>query len=73
MFATSGTFSDWTEIDTGVWFAPRREMRSGTVHEQFLQQANGYRLTMLTIESEDEEEVEDEDDLQNRWTARFRK
>jgi Zn-dependent peptidase ImmA (M78 family)/transcriptional regulator with XRE-family HTH domain len=64
----AGTLSKWAEKDAGVWFESHRELQDRTVYEQFLQQANGYRLTMLTIESEDEEDLEDEDDLQNRWT-----
>jgi len=67
----AGTLSQWEEIDAGVWFESHGELRSVTVYEQFLQQANGYRLTMLTVESEDDEEMEEDGDLQDRWAARF--
>jgi transcriptional regulator with XRE-family HTH domain len=69
----AGTLSKWEEIDASVWFEPHRGPRAMLVYEQFLQQANGYRLTMLTIELEDEEEMEDDDDLQHRWAVGFRR
>ena len=68
----SGTLSKWEEIDPSIWFARSQELKGKTVYEQFLQQANGYRLTMLTIESEEEEEIDD-DDLQEQWAVRLRK
>jgi transcriptional regulator with XRE-family HTH domain len=67
----SGTLSRWTEVDADVWFHSNHELRGKVIYEQFLQQANGYRITMLSIESSDDEEIELEDDLQERWTPRL--
>ena len=57
--------SDWADIDAGVWMskAGRR-----TVVEQTLVQQGGYRMTLLALDDED-----DEDDLEERWAPRFRR
>jgi Zn-dependent peptidase ImmA (M78 family)/transcriptional regulator with XRE-family HTH domain len=68
-----GTLSTWEEIDASIWFESGVELQGITVYEQFLQQANGYRLTMLTIELDDEEEMEGDDDLQHGWAVDFRR
>jgi Zn-dependent peptidase ImmA (M78 family) len=65
-----GTLSPWKEVPADVWLHTNRQLRDRTIYEQSLQQANGYRLTMLTIDSIDDDEVEEEDDLEARWTAR---
>ena len=68
----SGTISNWTEVDVNVWLENSDQMRGKALYEQCLQQANGYRLTMLTLDSVDEDEIEEEDDL-GALEALFRK
>lgn len=51
--------------------------RGKTVYEQFLQQASGYGMTMLTLDEAEEADPEDEDDedlVERSWAPpRFRK
>jgi Zn-dependent peptidase ImmA (M78 family)/transcriptional regulator with XRE-family HTH domain len=68
----SGTISNWTEVDVNVWLENSDQVRGKALYEQCLQQANGYRLTMLTLDSVDEDEIEEEDDL-GALEALFRK
>lgn len=63
-----GTLSDWNEVESDVWLHTDRQLHGKSIYEQSLQQANGYRLTMLTIDSLDDEDVEEDDDLEARWT-----
>jgi Zn-dependent peptidase ImmA (M78 family) len=69
----SGTLSDWAEVDASVWLENGNQARSKTLCEQYLQQANGYRLTMLTFDPIDDDEVDEQDDLEGRWAILFRK
>lgn len=70
-----GHLSEWTEATPETWLGSSRRLRGKTIYEQYLQQADGYRLTMLTIEDDpaDEEDVEEEGDLEESWTPRFRR
>ncbi len=52
-----GTSSGWQEHDSEVWL--RNSNKYKTVQEQVLVQENGYRITLLTL---DDEVDEDEDD-----------
>ena len=67
----SGTISDWDEVDTALWLPSARGCRLPTLYEQVLVQRDGYRLTLLSIEGEDEED--DEEAMTEAWTARFRR
>jgi hypothetical protein len=69
----SGTLSDWAEVDASVWLENDNQLCSKTLCEQYLQQANGYRLTMLTFDPIDDDEVDEQDDLEDRWAICFRK
>jgi len=72
--AEPGQMSEWSEIDAGIWFAASARVRGMTLYEQFLQQADGYRLTMLTIdEMADEEEPDEDAELEENWAVRFRR
>ena len=44
------------------------------LYEQFLEQQDGYRLTMLTIDDmPDEEEPDEDEELEESYTPRFRR
>lgn len=69
---TEGVASDWNEADAALWLPSEPGRRLPVVYEQVLPQREGFRLTLLTIESADEEAQEDEDqELEESWTARF--
>jgi hypothetical protein len=42
------------------------------LYEQVLNQRDGYQLTLLTL-AEDPEELEEDDELEESWTPRFRR
>jgi hypothetical protein len=42
------------------------------IYEQVLPQSDGYRLTLLAL-AQDIEEVDEEEDLEESWTPRFRR
>lgn len=68
-----GQVSEWSETELDAW-ATNARLRGKVVCEQFLQQAGGYRLTMLTIDDAPDEDEPDEDaEMEERWTPRFRK
>lgn len=70
---TPGELSEWSTVDTEAWIGTVR-LRGKVMCEQFFEQANGYRLTMLTIEDAVEEDEPDEDaDLEESWTPRHRR
>lgn len=51
--------SEWDEVDRGVWLASLE--RPSLINEQALSLANGWKMTMLVVdENEDESEGEDE-------------
>ncbi|MGE5502351.1 MAG: ImmA/IrrE family metallo-endopeptidase [Ignavibacteriales bacterium] len=67
-----GELTGWTEIDGGVWLSAKRGRRSPKVFEQVLGQRNGFRLTALTVE--DDEDSDDDEDVERTWRApRFRR
>lgn len=62
----SGESSDWQECASDIWLRNAAEYES--VYEQVLPQTGGYRITMLTL---GEEIDEDEEDLQDSWRPQF--
>jgi len=54
----AGDMSKWAEADVETWMD--RPLRGKTLYEQYLQQANGYGLTMLTLDDAEDDEEEDE-------------
>lgn len=67
-----GEISDWEERDGGIWLSVQRGRRTPMLYEQVLSQSGGYRLTLLAL-ADDPEEVEEEEDLEEAWTPRFRR
>jgi Zn-dependent peptidase ImmA (M78 family) len=66
-----GTISNWDEVDAALWLPSERGRRLPTLYEQVLVQQDGYRLTLLSIETEDEEGYEET--ITEAWTPRFRR
>lgn len=61
----------WHKADSDLWF-PAGRRRLPDIYEQVLQQADGYRLTLLQVEDvPDDEEDEDDRDLEESWTPKF--
>lgn len=68
----AGQMSEWVEVQDDRWFTGRR--RNVTLYEQFLQQANGHGLTMLSLEENDDaDDGEEEEDIERSWEPRFRR
>ncbi len=64
-----GKATGWHEVDGGVWLSSRFGRRSPKVFEQILGQQSGFRLTLLTIESDDtDDDDEDADDVRRAWS-----
>jgi hypothetical protein len=63
------------EVAPDLWLTDARRLRGATLYEQLLEQSDGYRMSMLTIEGEliDDDEPDEDQELQESWTARFRR
>jgi Zn-dependent peptidase ImmA (M78 family) len=69
-----GHLSEWAEIEPTIWFDRSRRIAGKVLYEQFFEQRDGYRLTMLTVDdAPDEDEPDEEADLEERWAIRFRR
>jgi hypothetical protein len=67
-----GRMSDWSETATETWLGTSNRLRGKFLYEQFLQRANGYRLSMLTIDdAPDIQESDEDEELEESWTPRF--
>jgi hypothetical protein len=65
--------TEWHEQVGGMWLRTEWGKRMPKVLEQCIVQANGYRVTLLYIESNEIEEEEEREDLEERWQVGFRK
>lgn len=65
--ARSGTSSTWEEHASDIWLSNSKKYES--VHEQVLVQDDGYRITLLTLGDEVDE---DEEELTTSYRARFK-
>jgi Zn-dependent peptidase ImmA (M78 family) len=69
-----GHLSEWTETDPAIWFPGVQRLAGKVLYEQYLEQQGGHRLTMLTIDDMPDEDEPDEDaELEEGWTVRFRR
>jgi Zn-dependent peptidase ImmA (M78 family) len=69
-----GHLSEWTETSPAIWFGASRRITGRVLYEQFLEQRDGYRLTMLTIDNlPDEDEPDEDQELEESWTFRFKR
>ena len=64
--------SDSEERDGGIWLSVEEGHSTPMIYEQVLPQSDGYRLTLLAL-AQDIEEVDEEEDLEESWTPRFRR
>ena len=66
--------SEWTEIPGDVWLQTGRHgERLPIILEQTVPLSQGFRMTLLQIETIEEEEDDENDDLEESWTPRFRR
>jgi Zn-dependent peptidase ImmA (M78 family) len=66
--------SEWTETAPEIWFGTSRHVAGKVLYEQYLEQQNGYRLTMLTIDDmPDKDEPDGDQELDESWAIRFRR
>ena len=69
-----GHLSEWTETSPAIWFRASRQITGRVLYEQFFEQRDGYRLTMLTIDNLPDEDEPDEDQvLEESWSFRFKR
>jgi Zn-dependent peptidase ImmA (M78 family) len=69
-----GYLSEWTETAPEIWFGATRRLAGKVIYEQFLEQRDGYRLTMLTVDDlPDQDELDEDQELEEGWTVRFRR
>lgn len=67
-----GYISDWSETTPETWLGESIRLQGKTLYEQYLIQADGYRMTMLTLDDiPDEDEPNEDNELENSWTPRF--
>jgi Zn-dependent peptidase ImmA (M78 family) len=67
-----GIPSDPEERDGGIWLSVKSGRRAPRLYEQVLSQSDKYRLTLLSL-ADDHEELEEDEDLEESYTPRFRR
>lgn len=67
-----GVVSDQEERDGSLWLSMQRGRRAPVIYEQVLPQRDGYRLTLITL-AEDPEKIEQDAELEESWTPRFKR
>lgn len=65
--------SGWREQPGSMWLETEWGKPSPKILEQCMVQANGFRITLLYIESAEIEDEEEDEDLRDRWEVRFHK
>ena len=69
-----GQLSEWSETASTIWISEAGRLGGKVLYEQYLDQANGYRLSMLSIDdAPDESEPDEDEELEESWTPRFRR
>jgi hypothetical protein len=70
----SGQTSDQTETIPEIWTDDCRRLRDKLLYEQFLDQTDGYRLSMLTINGalEDDDDPDEDEEMEESWVPKFR-
>lgn len=66
-----GVVSDLEEVDAALWVPSDRGRRTPVLYEQTHQQREGFRLTLLTIDSAREEQADEEEEMEESWRVRF--
>lgn len=70
---TGDGLSSLEEVETSTWFDDERKLRNASLYEQVLVQAKGFRLTLLSLDLQDEEDEELDDHIEASWRPKFRK
>ncbi len=65
--------SSWAEFDGSVWLETEVGVRAPTILEQSMRQRDGYQITLLVAEVEDEETDIEEQELEENWRVGFRR
>jgi Zn-dependent peptidase ImmA (M78 family) len=69
-----GHLSEWSETSPAIWFGASHRIIGKVLYEQFFEQRDGYRLTMLTIaDLSDEDEPDEDQELKDSWSFRFKR
>lgn len=68
-----GNTSEWRETDAGLWLPSTWGRRLPVLHEQVHVQQSGYKLTLLALDEEAEEDRDEEEGLVESYTPRFRR
>lgn len=70
-----GHISDCAETTPEFWLEDTRRLRGVALYEQYLDQALGYRMTMLTIDGAlaDSDDPDEDEELEESWKPRFRR
>jgi hypothetical protein len=61
-----GYLSEWKETPPEIWFGASRRLTGKVIYEQFLDQQDGYRLTMLMIDDIPDQDQPHEDQISKR-------
>jgi hypothetical protein len=71
----SGQTSDQTETIPEISTNDCRRLRDKVHYEQFLDQTDGYRLSMLTIDGslEDDDDPDEDAEMEESWVPKFRR
>ncbi len=69
-----GQLSEWSETMPEIWVNDSHRLRGKMFYEQFLDQTDGYRLSMLTIDGalDDDDDPDEDEELEESWTPRFK-
>lgn len=68
-----GQVSDCVEVTPEFWLGDACRLRGRALYEQYLDQANGYRMTILTMDGAiaDDDDPDEDKELEESWTPRF--
>lgn len=67
-----GVPSNWAEHDGNIWLETTWGKRLPTVLEQAIAQSNGFKVTLLFIDRNEQDSIEDEEDIEAGWRPKFR-
>ncbi|MBO9378075.1 ImmA/IrrE family metallo-endopeptidase [Sphingomonas histidinilytica] len=68
----TGSPSSWASRHGGIWLQPQRDVKFPTVLEQAVCQSNGFKVTLLYIDEDAEDEENETRELEARWTPHLR-
>lgn len=68
-----GAISEWADAEAALWLPSDRGRRLPKLYEQALGQQKDFRLTLLTIDTDAADEADEEEELAESWTPRFRR